>query len=211
MTRPPRSPARIAAHEKVAADLFLEGKRYSDIAVILDLAPSTVADHIQALTAEWHAEAVMDIEIAKGIELAKINKLEQTYWAAWERSLEDKQVITVKSRPIRPDENPVTPGTERQRAVRNQELIFERMIRTERAEGNPAWLLGIQWCIKMRCEIFGLEAPKKIAPTLPNGQPLPMSTRFDLSACTLEELEILESIWLRQKLAQPPPLPDEGA
>lgn len=188
----------------------MEGKRYSDIAVILDLAPSTVADHIQALTDEWHKEAVTAVEIAKGIELARINHLEQTYWAAWERSLENKQVITVKSRPIRPNELPAQPPNTNQTAVRNQEIIFERLIRTERAEGNPAWLLGIQWCIKMRCEIFGLEAPKKISPTLPNGQPLPMSPRFDLSACSLEELEFLEGIWLRQKMNQPPPLPDNG-
>jgi hypothetical protein len=29
----------------------------------------------------------------------------------------------------------------------------------EKSEGNPAFLLGVQWCIKQRCQIYGFTAP----------------------------------------------------
>ena len=42
--------------------------------------------------------------------------------------------------------------------------------RREGQSGNPSFLAGVQWCINKRCEILGLDAPKKIAPTDPSGQ-----------------------------------------
>lgn len=35
---------------------------------------------------------------------------------------------------------------------------------------DPRHLTGVGWCIERRCSIYGVDAPKKIAPTTPDGQ-----------------------------------------
>ncbi len=34
----------------------------------------------------------------------------------------------------------------------------------------PKFLAGVQWCINKRCEVLGLNAPAKVAPTDPSGR-----------------------------------------
>ena len=41
--------------------------------------------------------------------------------------------------------------------------------RNEEHCGDPRYLQGVQWCIHKRCEILGLNAPTRIAPTDPSG------------------------------------------
>lgn len=36
--------------------------------------------------------------------------------------------------------------------------------------GDPRFLTGVQWCINKRCEILGIDAPAKFAPTDPTGR-----------------------------------------
>ena len=89
----------------------------------------------------------MDLNEAKARELAKVDALEIEYWKAWENSLKDAEVfITEKV------------GTQK---GTNMDKRGKEVFRREGQTGNPSFLAGIQWCINKRCEILGLDAPKR--------------------------------------------------
>jgi hypothetical protein len=107
-------------------------------------AMSTVKKFIQEATEEWKTRKTEMVENHKAIELEKINRLEATYWDAWERSCQTQVKKTkIKKKgdgermalaQVRDDEKPNT--------------------------GDPRFLTGIQWCTEMRCKILGIEVPQ---------------------------------------------------
>jgi hypothetical protein len=74
--------------------------------------------------------------------------LESTYWEAWERSKENAETSVIRDTP--------------------QGRFHEE--RSVGQSGNPAFLEGVLKCVNKRCELLGLDAPKKIAPTDPTGE-----------------------------------------
>lgn len=203
MTGRPRPEARKVADAKTVANLYLRGRKYREIEELTGLGRGTIADHVQALLGEWREDAIRDIGLAKELELAKINQLEVAYWNAWDLSTKKHTVETIKSRPIPAPATEREPlqldgvplNTRRAQPVRQDELILERLVKTEKTEGNPQWLIGIQWCINKRCEILGLNAPREAHLAGPGGGPLNISQQIDLSNLTSEQLELLEMLW----------------
>lgn len=215
--RPPnakRSPARKAADDKRAAEMYLQGSRYRDIADALGIDKSTVAKHIQSLLEEWREDAVKDIALAKQLELARIDSLELRYWEAWEKSLKKIVSTSVKTRPSFPglpnqsdrsgmnevDED-LEPEARPHHRVRpapgdNQEIILERLIKTEATSGNPAWLQGIQWCINKRCEIMGLNAPRRVEASGPGGGPIRTDASGVQTVISVEDLDAARRVAL---------------
>jgi hypothetical protein len=56
---------------------------------------------------------------------------------------------------------------------RTQLTSGERLKAWQRQDGqigDPRFLAGVQWCINKRCEILGLDAPAKFAPTDVDGK-----------------------------------------
>src|SRR5262249_43324663 len=152
----PRSSAEeltIESRRTQLAELFLRGiKRQSELARRLGVNRSTVSRDLQALNARWQESAVRDLGAAKTQELERIDLLEREYWDAWENSKRSHETTTT--------EQTTSPGGDRTRAA----------IRKEEQHGDPRYLAGVQWCIDKRCDILGLKAPHKIAPTTPDGQ-----------------------------------------
>jgi len=135
--------------EKVAA-AYLRGDTQNTIAISLEVDQATVSRDLTALRKAWMQSALVDINEAKARELAKVDNLELTYWAAWERSLENAEVQTVEKQGVIHD--------------KDGKVVGSRVKQTDRQEGqsgNPAFLKGVEWCINKRCELLGLDAPKK--------------------------------------------------
>jgi hypothetical protein len=152
----PRSTAEeltIESRRCQIASLFLQGiKRQSELAQRIGVNRSTVSRDLKALNARWKEAAVRDLDAAKGQELERIDLLEKEYWQAWEKSKDGHETTTT--------EQMTSPDGDRTRAG----------IRKEEEHGDPRYLAGVQWCIDKRCEILGLKAPHKIAPTTPDGK-----------------------------------------
>ena len=75
---PQRTRQRIAADRAEAARLYLMGK---PIGVIADYLPhltyASVRKDVQALTRDWRASALVDMDEARGHELARLDVIER--------------------------------------------------------------------------------------------------------------------------------------
>lgn len=148
MTESTRRKTVITSRRQQVAEMYLRGLYQSDIADSLGVDQATVSRDLAELRKEWLERSINHIDQKKAIELSKLDRLEVTYWEAWERSRENAETVINRSTPNGP--------------------IHEE--RSEGQSGNPAFLEGVLKCIAKRCEILGLDAPKKIAPTSPDGE-----------------------------------------
>jgi hypothetical protein len=151
----PRSTAEelaIESRRTQVAGLFLRGvRRQSELAQRVGVDRSTVSRDLKVLNARWKESAVRDLDAAKGQELERIDQMEREYWDAWEKSKNAHETTTTEQ---------ITGGDgERLKAG----------IRKDEQCGDPRYLAGVQWCVNKRCEILGLHAPQKVAPTNPDG------------------------------------------
>lgn len=113
----------------------------------------TVSKDIKWIVSEWKKSTILDLDGIKIRELEKLNLLEQTYWMAWEKSIEDYEKKAKKLKgPLGTDRNgkPLKPS--------EQELQTIDMMNF----GNPSYLAGIERCIDRRCKILGIDAPSKL-------------------------------------------------
>lgn len=138
-----RKKSAIARDRRNIARLYLKGELQADIAEQLGISQSTVSRDLSAIQKQWQEANIHDINERKSTELAKIDNLELEYWDAWKRSQEDAELRTKKA------------------VESNGETRKEAQERIEGQVGNPAFLRGIEWCINKRCELLGLDAPKK--------------------------------------------------
>jgi hypothetical protein len=147
-----RSPDQIRKDRVEIANLYLQRCTQAEIAGKLGLSRQQIGYDLKAIRAEWLQSSLMDFNQRKAEELAKIDRLEQVNWIAFEASKKERQTSTTEQ--VTDSE-----GERLKAAIRKEEQI-----------GDPKYLAGIQWCINKRCEILGMNAPQKIAPTTPDGQ-----------------------------------------
>jgi hypothetical protein len=134
--------------------MYLRGRLQAEIAEELGIAQSTVSRDLKALHEEWRQSALIDINEAKARELARIDELERTYWAAWERSREDAE-------------------SEAKKAIDSADgKRYEVQTQRKGQAGDPRFLQGVQWCIERRCKILGIDAPTRAELTGKGGGPL---------------------------------------
>jgi hypothetical protein len=165
-TRNKFTPSEQAWMMKEIADRYFEGARQSDIADELSkirpekpITQQLVSYYLKKLQKLWMAEAAIKIDAAKARELAKIDNLERTYWKAWKKSLGPQKV-----------KEATKDGKEESASVKEYD-----------STGDHRFLDGVQWCIKQRREILGLDAPKKINAMTFDG-------KIDWASCSLEQV-----------------------
>ena len=151
----------IAERRKTVASLYLRGKFQHEIAQEVNVDRGTVSRDLKAVEAEWLKSGVMDLNAAKARELAKIDETERQAWVGWEQSRKDAETMevtgTAQGGKGRPDKvKKITKGQ----------------------AGDPRFLATILDCVKQRCQILGLEAPKKLDHTT-GGQPFYKAYLFD--------------------------------
>ena len=138
-----RKKTGIERDRRYIARLYLQGELQANIGEQLGISQSTVSRDLTVIQKQWAIERVDDFNERKNIELAKVDNLELEYWIAWKRSLEDAETYTKKA---------VDAEGQNRREAQEQ---------TKGQTGDPRFLTGIQWCINKRCELLGLDAPKK--------------------------------------------------
>lgn len=132
------------------AELYTKGRSYREIAHEVSqrtgrsITHTTVSNEIKKLLKEWEASRNEIIDHQKFIELAKIDRLEKTYWDGYEKSCQ-----------------PVKKSTTKKKGTPNQISDIEKTDNEENRIGDPRFLDGIKWCIEQRCKIFGINAPQK--------------------------------------------------
>lgn len=166
-------------------DLYL--KRYSTRAIAKKLCEHVgnpkyvshviVFKDLKAIMQQWRDERIDDLDEAKTKELAAIDKLEATYWDAWEKSIEDYEKKAKKLKgTLSKDGSKSTPS--------EQEIATTEMI----SMGNPAYLAGIDRCIERRSKILGIDAPSKVDVTS-GGKEIKGITSVEVVHVSKEELD----------------------
>lgn len=130
-------------HLLKVAELYLQQVPQFLIAEKCGCTKQQISYDIKSLHKQWVQDANSCFDERKAIELTRIDKLERTYWEAWERSV--GQIVT-KTRTVEG-----IAAAARQKATD----------RTETLNGDPRYLAGVERCIQMRREILGLDAPVK--------------------------------------------------
>lgn len=95
------------------------------------------------------------VESFKFVELEKVNRLENEYWRAWEKS--SSVQVTVKEVFKVPERKP---GTRVRRKNVEGDLI-STIRETKTLTGEARYLQGVQWCVEQRIQLLGVEAPRK--------------------------------------------------
>ena len=151
-----RTPLERERDLRETAALYLRGLSQVEIAQRLKVSRQQIGYDLKVLQRRWQESALADFNAKKAAELAKMDELERTYWEAWERSCQAREVTT----------------QEKMQAGGGQsdDARLKAGVRKEQRDGNPEFLRGVERCIEMRCKITGAFAVVKIAPTTPNGQ-----------------------------------------
>ena len=131
---------------------------------------------LKAIMQQWRDERLGDLSDAKTKELAAIDKLEATYWNAWEKSIEDYEKKSKKLKGTLKEGGKNTPS--------EQELQTTEMI----SMGNPAYLAGIDRCIERRSKILGIDAASKMDITS-NGKEIKGITAVEVVHVSKEEFD----------------------
>ena len=152
-----RSNGQLTRDRRRISDLYLQGWIQVDIAKDVNLDQSTVSRDIQYLQTEWQQSSLVDIDSKKAEELAKVDRLEREYWRAWDESCKDAETIR----------------QEGSKSIVDNKIKPDKIVKTAKGQaGDPRFLVGIQWCINKRCEIMGIDAPKKLEHTGKDGGPV---------------------------------------
>jgi hypothetical protein len=138
------------------ASLYLRGLTHEEIARRLNLSRQQISYDLKVLQRRWQESALADFNAKKAAELAKVDELERTYWEAWERSCQPREVTTQEHTQVG--------------GGRADEARLKGGVRKEPRDGNAEFLRGVERCVELRCKILGAFAAVKIAPTTPDGQ-----------------------------------------
>jgi hypothetical protein len=134
---------------QLIAKLYLQGwtqeRIAGHIAEIRDyeLSQPTISNDLALIQWRWRDNTSMSLDAHKANELARIDLLEREYWEQYELSKKDYKSKTVKK-------------------SFDDSKLNELIIKTEERTGNPAYLQGIERCIKLRMDLLGLYAPKEV-------------------------------------------------
>ncbi len=163
MAAPKRSKVQIARDRLEIARRYLQGQFQHEIAAALGMTQRMVSYDLRIVQKIWQQSmSTSQLNELRTKELAKIDNLERSYWQAWERSQQPREV-TIKGQ--------------------SRDLVKVEK-RCENRDGNPKFLAGVQWCIERRCNILGLDGSLKADVT---GQ-IENNTDFDPSTMSTEEL-----------------------
>jgi predicted transcriptional regulator len=174
--RPQRTATQRERDKRIISELYLRGELQADIAKVVGISQATVSLDLASLRGEWLASSLMDFNDRRAQELAKVDDLEREYWTAWKRSQQDAEVKTQKM------------------IDRPEGQSKEAQKRTEGQTGDPRFLVGIQWCVNKRCELLGLDAPKKAEITGKDGEPLYSVSADDLAKARTKAQEHEDSL-----------------
>lgn len=171
-------PGRPANHEFVneqmnllVSAMYRQGVRQDEIGRRLALefpqksgkpyTQQAISKRIAHVRQEWASSRIENYDAKVDLELTRIDHNEVLALRAFERSIGVHKTVTVKHvMLVDPREGEATPSF-----VPADEITTK----SERLNGDPRYLAIALDCVRRRCELLGLDAPKKTELTGPNG------------------------------------------
>jgi hypothetical protein len=152
-----QSKARVAVRRVEVAALLLRGLTYRVIATKVGVkSTKTIFDDVEAVIGEWRKEQKHNVDEWVALELSKIGRIETQAWDAWERSQRDEETVSTETATV-------TIKTGRGKEGLEVPALQNRETRTRRGQsGDPRFLTVVLKCVVKRCELLGLDKPKKL-------------------------------------------------
>lgn len=166
---------RIAERRKIVASLYVRGSSQWEIAksLVPPVTQKTVSEDLKAVREEWLKTATQDYDALKAKELAAIDDLQEECWRQFRLSCK------VRAKTVKLEKELKLPKIDLTKNAGKGSIPFPKskvdplpdpVMTTTKigkdyrypATGNPAWLDRIQWCVEMRCKIFGLIKPPDV-------------------------------------------------
>jgi hypothetical protein len=122
------------------ADMYLSGMTQAAIGQEVGVRQCTISQDLKAIREQWRASAIRDFDLAREVELKKLDRMEREAWAAWERSKQPQQSATTED---------VDHSRKTRRTVENR-------------DGDPRFLEMVHKCVTSRCTILGLNATPRL-------------------------------------------------
>lgn len=125
------------------AELYLPPHSWTQnaLAEYFGVGQSQISQDLKAIATMWRDSAIRDFDLARAVELEKINALETVHAEAWEASRVSYNVVD------------------------NETGVVDKV----QLGGDPRHLTGIQWCISERCKLLELYPTNKLSLTDPSG------------------------------------------
>jgi hypothetical protein len=192
-----RNELMIVEDRATVCELFRRGYRSrTEIASIMNenrdknfhVTPSQVGDDLQFMKNKLIEKGIEDLSYYRNTIVDELNHLQRAYWRGYDLSRRTK--ITLESEAVTDSEEYDVLKNEGL-GLKPDEDVFARNVRTreeQRAEGNPAFLAGVQTCIDRKAKIYGVDAPSKVALTDPSGNNSATNV-FDVLISKLDEAE----------------------
>ncbi len=124
------------------AKMYLTGSTQAEIGLHLGVTQQQISQDVKEIQKRWLDSSLRDFDELRAEQLAKIDRLETNYWAAWERSCRDRK-------------------RQRRGEKTGDTNVEHTEFTSEGRDGNPAFLAGVDKCIERRCKLLGLDAPVK--------------------------------------------------
>lgn len=148
------------------SNLYLQGWSQQRIAEKLaserdyEVSRVTIGNDLKEVNRRWQQNTNIPLDEHKIKELARIDKLEAHYW---EEYFASKEKRTIKTKSGNSKSTAVKKGKDGKEIEISppSQVIQATSERIEEREGNPAFLQGVERCIKLRCDLLGLNAPEK--------------------------------------------------
>lgn len=151
-----RRTTEIAHRRQQVAERYLRGEYQTMIAESIGVDTATVSRDLDALRSLWLSSAVRNFDAAKAEELKKIDEVERAAWEGWARSQQEREIATQEQ-----SDDPLV-WTDAKGEPHVKSKPRKRLtLRKEGQAGSPAFLEIVLKCVAKRCEILGLDAPKK--------------------------------------------------
>ncbi len=155
MSVTPAKKLAILQRRQKVADLLLQSWTQEAIAQELGTSQAQIAADLKKIREAWRESSIRDFDAARDLELERLARIEREAWAAWQRSQQPSQSATVDGEA----------GSQKaKRTVKHQ-------------YGDPRFLDIALRCNEARRKLLGIDAPVKVAPTTPDGQPLTVEER----------------------------------
>jgi len=167
MSVTPSRKLAILERRKKVADLLLQSWTQEAIAQELNISQAQIAADLKKIRKAWQESSIRDFDAARDLELERLAHIGREAWAAWQRSQQPSQSATVDGEA----------GSQKaRRTVKHQ-------------YGDPRFLDIALRCSDARRKLLGIDAPTRIAPTTPDGQPLTLEERkIHINAILTEHL-----------------------
>ncbi len=155
----PTQKIKVANRRAKVAHLKLTEPNLSESAIAARLGKiatqQTISNDLKAIQEEWKQSTLVEFGLIKGIQLARLEKIYDELWKAWEKSKTD--AVSITKHRTKQETKSKTKG----KKSKPQMLDESEDVRREYQCGDPRYMKLLMENVQMQCDLFGISVKGK--------------------------------------------------